>query len=98
MNGFAHRHPQYDGQQKFHIRAKMRVWLCNGLSHQGSLYEQHVVADFSYADSAEHAIRRFHDGDHSSYVWVKVVNEDGSPLGYVDPTTLPEDHPDYCPF
>lgn len=98
MNGFAHRHPQYDGQQKFHIRAKMLQFLNTGHPQYGNLREQHVIGDFVYADSPEHAVQRFDGGNHRSYVWVKVVNEDGNPYGYVDPTTLPEDHPDYCPF
>ena len=95
---FSHREPQYQGQEKFHIRAKMQEFLATGHPQYGNLFEQHVVADFVYADSPEHAKARFHEGNHSGYVWVKVVNEDGTPLGYVDPTTLPIDHPDYCPF
>ena len=96
---FQHRKPQYNGQQKFHIRARMIQFLNTGHPQYGNLREQHVVADFVYADSPEHAKARFNGGNHKSYVYVNVVREDGLPLNHIDkPWELPEDDPNYCPF
>lgn len=91
---------QYKGQPKWFVRAQCNFWLCNGLTHNGPLNSKPVAGLRVYADTAKEAHELVEaTGD---YEWAKVYeDQEYTKPAYpvvVDPTTLPKDHPDYCPF
>lgn len=68
--GIQYRYPKYDGQPKWNVRAKMMEFMNTGHPQYGNLREQHVIADFVYADTPELAKKIYEQTGR--YVWVEV--------------------------